>query len=92
MLFRRIQTKLSYAADFGVQSERAYATYEKLLQQEQLLPNSEKVDFLIATPITHAKIVSAHGRDFTICDKPMTTIRRCQVTCRGGSETNKVLL
>lgn len=86
---------LSYAADFGVQSERAYATYEKLLQQEQLLSNSEKVDFVsIATPNhTHAKIAVAALRSgfHVICDKPMTTnLEDAKSLVEVVAETNKV--
>ncbi|MCG8651151.1 MAG: Gfo/Idh/MocA family oxidoreductase [Pirellulales bacterium] len=67
----------SYAADFGIPPERAYGTYQDLLEAESRRPPQDRADFVsIATPnFTHCEIaVAAMEAGFhVVCDKPMTT-------------------
>ena len=65
------------AKQFGVPSERAYDSYQQLLETESSLPEDQRIDFVsIATPNhTHCDIaVAALRAGFHVaCDKPMTT-------------------
>jgi predicted dehydrogenase len=65
------------AAAFGIDSERAYQSYQELLEKESQLPDDQRIDFVsIATPnYTHAPIaIAALKAGFhVVCDKPMTT-------------------
>jgi len=65
------------ASEFGVANDRAYKSYHELFEKENLLPESERIDFVsIATPNhTHADIaIKALNAGFhVVCDKPMTT-------------------
>ncbi len=71
------QRSKSAAAEFGISDSRAYRSYQELLEQEQQLPEDQRVDFVsIATPNhTHCEIaVAAMKAGFhVVCDKPMTT-------------------
>jgi predicted dehydrogenase len=65
------------AAAFGIESERAYGSYQELLDKESQLPDDQRIDFVsIATPNhTHAPIaIAALKAGFhVVCDKPLTT-------------------
>ena len=65
------------AAEFGIDADRAYGSYQELLEAEAKRPDGDRVDFVsIATPnFTHCDIAcSALEAGFhVICDKPMTT-------------------
>ena len=67
----------SYAADFGISQDRAYGSYQEMLDRESRLPGSERIDFVsIATPNhTHCEIALAAlaAGVHVVCDKPMTT-------------------
>ena len=64
------------AADYDIPPERAYGSYQELIQSELKLPADKRVDFLsIATPnYTHFEIAKAavEAGFNVICDKPMT--------------------
>ncbi|REK12721.1 MAG: gfo/Idh/MocA family oxidoreductase [Planctomycetota bacterium] len=64
------------APDYDIPPERAYGSYNEMIEQESKLPAEERIDFVsIATPnFTHfdiAKTALAAGFN-VICDKPMT--------------------
>lgn len=65
------------AAEFGVSSDRAYGTYQELMERESSLPADERIHFVsIATPnFTHCEIACAamEAGFHVVCDKPMTT-------------------
>ncbi len=65
------------AAEFGVTPDRAYGTYQELLERENSLPADERIHFVsIATPnFTHCEIACAAMKAgfHVVCDKPMTT-------------------
>jgi len=64
------------APDYDIPPERAYGSYQELVQSESKLPADQRVDFLsIATPNhTHFEIAQAAAEaGFNVmCDKPMT--------------------
>jgi len=64
------------AADYDIPPERAYGSYQELIQTESKLPADRRVDFLsVATPNhTHFEIAKAavEAGFNVICDKPMT--------------------
>jgi predicted dehydrogenase len=64
------------AADYDIPPERAYGSYQELIQSELKLPADKRIDFLsIATPNhTHFEIAKAavEAGFNVICDKPMT--------------------
>jgi len=64
------------APDYGVTEDRAYGSYQELIEKELALPESERIDFLtIATPNhTHFEIAKAgvEAGFNVVCDKPMT--------------------
>lgn len=64
------------AADYDIRPERAYGSYQELLQAEAKLPPHERIDFLsIATPNhTHFEIALAAVKAgfHVLCDKPLT--------------------
>lgn len=64
------------APDYDIPPERAYTSYQELIDSELKLPAEERVDFIsVATPNhTHFEIASAAvAAGFNvICDKPMT--------------------
>jgi predicted dehydrogenase len=64
------------AADFGIAPQRAYGSYQEMLDQESKLPAGERLDFVsIATPNhTHFDIARAFvlAGFNVLCDKPMT--------------------
>jgi len=64
------------APDYGIAPERAYASYQEMIETESSLPENERIDFVsIATPNhTHYEIAAAAiSAGFNvICDKPMT--------------------
>ena len=64
------------APDYGIAPERAYGSYQEMIETESSLPENERIDFVsIATPNhTHYEIASAAiSAGFNvICDKPMT--------------------
>lgn len=65
------------ATAFGISSNRAYGSYQELLDKERQLPPEERIDFVsIATPNhTHCQIATAalDAGFHVVCDKPMTT-------------------
>lgn len=65
------------AADFGVAADRAYGSFEELLERENKLPPEHRVNFVsVATPnFTHCDIACAalEAGFHVVCDKPMTT-------------------
>jgi predicted dehydrogenase len=64
------------AADYDIPADRAYGSYQELIQSESKLPADRRVDFLtVATPNhTHFEIAKAavEAGFNVICDKPMT--------------------
>jgi predicted dehydrogenase len=64
------------APDFGIPPERAYASYQEMVEQEARLPAERRIDFVtVATPNhTHFEIARAFAEaGFNVmCDKPMT--------------------
>jgi predicted dehydrogenase len=64
------------APDFGIPPERAYGSYQEMVEKEKKLPESERIDFVsVATPNhTHYEIARAFAEaGFNVmCDKPMT--------------------
>jgi predicted dehydrogenase len=64
------------AGDFGIPPERAYGSYQEMLDHESKLPTEQRLDFVtVATPNhTHFEIAGAFvGAGFNVlCDKPMT--------------------
>jgi predicted dehydrogenase len=64
------------APDYGIAPERAYGSYQEMVEKEQKLPEAERVDFVsVATPNhTHFDIARAFAEaGFNVmCDKPMT--------------------
>lgn len=65
------------AVEFGIPADRAYGSYQELLDVESKKPRDERVDFVsVATPnFTHCEIaIAAMQAGFhVVCDKPMTT-------------------
>ncbi|APZ91398.1 Gfo/Idh/MocA family protein [Fuerstiella marisgermanici] len=65
------------AAAFGIAPDRAYGSYQELLDAESKLPADRRVNFVsIATPnFTHCDIACAamEAGFHAVCDKPMTT-------------------
>ena len=65
------------AAEFGISEDRAYGTYQELLEAELARPADQRVDFVsVATPnFTHCEIACAalQAGFHVVCDKPMTT-------------------
>lgn len=64
------------APAYDIPAERAYGSYQEMMQQEAARPEGERIDFVsVATPNhTHfeiAKCALEHGFN-VICDKPMT--------------------
>jgi predicted dehydrogenase len=64
------------AADYDIPADRAYGSYQELIQSELKLPAERRIDFMsIATPnYTHFEIAKAavEAGFNVICDKPMT--------------------
>ena len=64
------------AADYDISDDRAYGSYQEMLEGESGLPADQKIDFVsIATPNhTHFEIAKAavDAGFNVICDKPMT--------------------
>jgi predicted dehydrogenase len=64
------------APDYDIPPERAYASYQELLDKERALPADQRIDFVsIATPNhTHFEIAKAavEAGFNVICDKPLT--------------------
>src|SRR6476646_5672858 len=64
------------AVDYDIRPERAYGSYQELIDKEKKLPESERIDFVsVATPNhTHFEIAKAFAEaGFNVmCDKPMT--------------------
>lgn len=64
------------APDYDIPADRAYTSYQELIEQELALPESERIDFIsVATPNhTHFEIAKAavEAGLNVICDKPMT--------------------
>ena len=64
------------AEDYGIPPERAYGSYQEMVEAERKLPEGERIDFVsIATPNhTHFEIARAFAEaGFNVmCDKPMT--------------------
>lgn len=64
------------AEQFGVSTDRAYASWQELLTEEAKRPQSDRIDFVsIATPnFTHADIAceALKAGFHVVCDKPMT--------------------
>ena len=64
------------APDYDIPANRAYGSYQELIESELALPEEERIDFLsVATPNhTHYEIAKAgvEAGFNVICDKPMT--------------------
>ncbi len=64
------------AQDYGIAPERAYGSYQEMVQGEKKLPEGDRIDFAaIATPNhTHFEIAKAFAEAGfnVICDKPLT--------------------
>lgn len=64
------------APSYDIPEERAYGSYEEMLDAESKLPDGERIDFIsVTTPnSTHAEIaLAAVKAGFNVvCDKPMT--------------------
>ena len=64
------------APDYDIPANRAYGSYQELIESELALPEGERIDFLsVATPNhTHYEIAKAgvEAGFNVICDKPMT--------------------
>src|SRR4051794_1926010 len=64
------------APDYDIKPERAYGSYQELIDKEKKLPEGERVDFVsVATPNhTHFEIAktAAEAGFNVMCDKPMT--------------------
>src|SRR5947209_9205153 len=64
------------APDYDIKPERAYGSYQELIDKEKKLPEGERIDFVsVATPNhTHFEIAKAAAEaGFNVmCDKPMT--------------------
>jgi predicted dehydrogenase len=64
------------APDYDIHADRAYGSYQELIESELNLPADERIDFIsIATPnFTHFEIAKAavEAGFNVICDKPMT--------------------
>src|SRR5262249_52108072 len=64
------------APDYDIKPERAYGSYQELIEKEKKLPEGRRVDFVsVATPNhTHFEIAKAAAEaGFNVmCDKPLT--------------------
>src|SRR5205809_954937 len=64
------------APDYDIRPERAYGSYQEMIDKEKRLPEGERIDFVsVATPNhTHFEIARAFAEaGFNIfCDKPLT--------------------
>ncbi len=64
------------AGDYGIEPERAYGSYQEMIDGELALDESERIDFIsIATPNhTHFEIAKAavEAGFNVVCDKPLT--------------------
>jgi predicted dehydrogenase len=64
------------AADYDIPAERAYGSYQELIEKEKALPADRRIDFIsVATPNhTHFEIAKAavEAGFNVICDKPLT--------------------
>jgi predicted dehydrogenase len=64
------------APDYDIKPERAYGSYQELIEKEKKLPEGQRVDFVsVATPNhTHFEIAKAAAEaGFNVmCDKPLT--------------------
>lgn len=64
------------APDYDIPTERAYSSYQEMLQKESQLPVGERIDFVsVTTPNhTHYEIAKAavEAGFNVVCDKPMT--------------------
>src|SRR5947199_9613461 len=64
------------APDYDIRPERAYGSYEEMVEAESKLPAEQRIDFVsVATPNhTHFEIARAFAEaGFNVmCDKPMT--------------------
>ena len=69
------QAKAS-APDYDIPAERAYGSYQEMVEKEKALPADKRIDFVsVATPNhTHFEIAKAAAEAGfnVICDKPMT--------------------
>jgi predicted dehydrogenase len=84
-------------ADFGLAPDRAYGTYQELLQGESRLPEEQRIDFVsIATP-NHTHFAIARGAlqagFHVVCDKPMTIdLPQAQALARLVEQTGAVFV
>jgi predicted dehydrogenase len=64
------------AADYDIPADRAYGSYQELIEKEKALPADKRIDFIsVATPNhTHFEIAKAAAEAGfnVICDKPLT--------------------
>jgi predicted dehydrogenase len=64
------------APDYGIPPERAYGSYQEMVDREKKLPESERIDFASVTTPNHTHYEIARGfaeAGFNVmCDKPMT--------------------
>ncbi|HZZ28154.1 MAG TPA: Gfo/Idh/MocA family oxidoreductase [Pirellulales bacterium] len=71
-----LQRAKASAADYDIPADRAYGSYQELIDKEKSLPADQRIDFVsIATPNhTHFEIAraAAEAGFNVICDKPLT--------------------
>ena len=64
------------APDYGIEEDRAYGSYEAMLDAESKLPEDDRIDFVsVATPNhTHYEVARAavEAGFNVVCDKPLT--------------------
>lgn len=83
------------APAFGICNDRAYGTFEELLEGESKLDEKDRIDFVsIATPNhTHAEIAQAALKAgfHVVCDKPMTnTVEDARKLVQTVEDTGKI--
>lgn len=70
------QRSKASASDYNVGPDRAYGSYQEMLDKERQLPEGERIDFVsVTTPNhTHFEIAKAavEAGFHVVCDKPMT--------------------
>ena len=83
------------ASDYNVCSDRAYGSYQEMLEKEKSLPEGERIDFVsVTTPNhTHFEIAKAavEAGFHVVCDKPMTfDLAQAEELAAAVSKSNSV--
>ena len=85
------------AADYDIDPERAYGSYQEMLDRERALPAERRIDFVtVATPnhmhFPVAKAIIAAGFH-VVCDKPLTlTLAEAEELARIVADSNVVFV